>query len=95
MHKFLGEAKGTLYYSNFPNVFDQFMVNKNMLTTSHSFHLVEKSGNDYDVNIEMFDEMKSGGDYPDPIRFGRPSSPSTFKENGYSDHYPISIKIKG
>lgn len=42
--------------------------------------------------LEVFEEMKDDGDYPKPIRFGRPSS--KLNENGYSDHYPISMRIE-
>jgi hypothetical protein len=37
-----------------------------------------------------FTEMVSGGDYPDPIRFGREDDAN---QNGFSDHYPISVVI--
>jgi len=43
------------------------------------------------VNIEMFPEMKAQGDYPNPIRFGRPSS--GLNQNGYSDHFPVSMEL--
>ena len=95
MYKFLGEGKGTIYYSQSPNVFDQFMVNKNLLNNANTFHLAENDERNYDVNIETFDEMKTDEDTIAPLRFGRPSSPSSFNENGFSDHYPISIRING
>ncbi|NIM12480.1 MAG: endonuclease/exonuclease/phosphatase [Candidatus Aminicenantes bacterium] len=93
MYKFLGEGIGTHYFSNSPNLLDQFLVNKNMINDAGAFQVAAKGG-EYDVRIEMFAEMKSGGDYPAPIRFARPSS-DWYNENGYSDHYPISIRVKG
>lgn len=39
--------------------------------------------------VEMIDR---NGEYPDPVRFGRPSD--ELHRNGYSDHYPISLVLQ-
>jgi hypothetical protein len=84
MWPFLGQGLGTLYYSNFPNVLDQFMVTKSLLRQNAPWEIPTNS-----VKIERFPEMMARGDYPAPIRFGRPSQ--GLNENGFSDHYPISL----
>ena len=51
------------------------------------------------VKIERFPEMVASEvndrvKYPRPIRFGRPSVASSFNENGFSDHFPVSIILQ-
>ncbi|MDO1450267.1 hypothetical protein Q0590_28560 [Rhodocytophaga aerolata] len=46
------------------------------------------------VRIEAIADMVKGGEYAIPIKFGRPSSQASFNENGYSDHFPISMVIE-
>ena len=43
------------------------------------------------VQILQLDAMTSNGTYPTPIPFGGMGKP--VNTNGYSDHYPITIKI--
>lgn len=92
MWSFLGKGIGTHYYSNFPNVLDQFMVSKGVLNAQSGFKIKETADRTPMVAIEMFPEMVSPGDYPDPIRFGRPSAGPN--EDGFSDHYPISLILE-
>ena len=54
-------------------------------TTYHVPVLLKES-----IEIISEDKMKEG-DYGKPIRFGRPSK--NMNENGYSDHFPIGMKI--
>ncbi|MDZ7691603.1 MAG: hypothetical protein U5K69_10845 [Balneolaceae bacterium] len=83
---------GTFYYQNFPLVLDQFMLSKGLfLSSSPIFPRTFTDGNS--AKIELFDEMISGGDYRNPIRFGRPSTSEFNPETGYSDHYPISMLL--
>lgn len=84
-----GAAIGTHYFNNFPNVLDQFMVTRGLARVTGEVRALPDS-----VKVERFPEMISGGAYPAPIRFGRPSSPSSYDQSGYSDHYPISMTIR-
>ncbi len=85
MWPFLGQARGTHYFSNTANVFDQILVSRSLATGASGFRVVDSS-----TRIEAFPEMMGAGDYPCPIRYGRGS---TLNPNGYSDHFPISVKI--
>ncbi len=93
MWPFLGKGMGTFYYVNFPFLFDQFLASKGLLKSSSKIKIINESGN-YQVAIEIFDEMKSGGDYPSPVIFGRPAEKNSFNPNGFSDHYPISVMLE-
>ncbi len=51
------------------------------------------------VRIEAFPEMTQSGQYPGPVRFGRPFKRGGKKDNrftgtGYSDHFPISLELR-
>ena len=82
---------GSYYYNNFPLTIDQFLVSKGGILKGSKLQ-VGRFGNGEMINIEMLPEMTSTGRYPNPIRFGRPSSKSTYHpDTGFSDHYPISI----
>ncbi len=88
MWSLLGQAIGSLYYNNFPNLLDQFLVGGGFLDEDAPIQV--KAGS---VNVERFPEMTKPGDYPSPIKFGRPSSASDFNPNGFSDHFPISVVL--
>lgn len=88
----IGSGIGTHYYNNFPNVLDQFLASRSLLLQNAPIRL--KAFDDGSrARIEMFPEMVSGGDYPDPVRFGRPSSGEYNPDTGFSDHYPISTRL--
>ncbi|MHA1126319.1 MAG: endonuclease/exonuclease/phosphatase family protein [Candidatus Heimdallarchaeota archaeon] len=77
---------GTHFYRGDFSILDQFMISKGFLTDEGLFEV------DFDsIEIINFDRMKEGK-YGNPIRFGRPKS--KLNENGYSDHFPIGMKIK-
>ncbi|MHA1186400.1 MAG: endonuclease/exonuclease/phosphatase family protein [Candidatus Heimdallarchaeota archaeon] len=77
---------GSYYYKGDFSLLDQFLVSKGFLTDEGLFTV------DFDsVEIVNFDKMKEGK-YGTPIRFGRPSK--TVNLEGYSDHFPIGMKIK-
>ncbi len=86
MWPFLGQGIGTHYFNNRSNVLDQFLVSKGLLTGNSNFTVIPNS-----VEIIRLPEMVNNGSYPTPIRFDRGSSPNL---NGFSDHYPIGVKIK-
>ncbi len=94
MWPFLGRGMGTFYFENFPYIFDQFLASKGLLKNSSKIKLVNDEAGNYKVAIEIYDEMKSGGDYPSPIFFSRPSEKSSFNPEGFSDHYPISVILE-
>ncbi len=82
---------GSYYYNNFPLVMDQILISKGGILRGSKLRAGQFPDGEK-IRIEMFPEMVSGGRYPNPIRFGRPSSKSTYHPNtGYSDHYPISM----
>ena len=83
----LGQGLGTHYYGNFPNVLDQFWISKGIVTGRSGFRVEIAS-----AKIEMFDRMVARGDYPAPIRFGRPSE--KLNRDGFSDHYPIAMILQ-
>ncbi len=64
---------------------DQFLVSKGLLTGAPGLEARLDS-----IRVEQFPEMVSGGDYPDPIRFGRGQSANLA---GFSDHDPIRLVI--
>ena len=86
MWPLMGQGLGTLYYNNFPNVLDQFLANKNMVKQNAPIRVLPKS-----VEILRFPEMVETGNYPKPIRFGGMGKP--LNENGFSDHFPISVMV--
>lgn len=86
MWTFLGEGLGTLYFENLPNVLDQFLVSKGLFTQKTPIKYKMNS-----VMIESFPDMSAKGEYPSPIRFGRPSN--KLNTNGFSDHFPISVVL--
>jgi len=87
MWPLMGQCLGTFYFDNFPMMLDQFLVSKGLLRNNAPIQVRSDS-----VKIEAFPEMISGGDYPDPIGFGRPSD--NLNLDGFSDHYPISLALQ-
>ena len=86
MWPILGQSLGTLYYDNFPNVLDQFLANKNASKDKAPIKVLPET-----VEIIRFPEMVDKGRYPRPIPFG--GMGKAINENGFSDHFPIGIKI--
>jgi hypothetical protein len=80
----MAKGVGTFYFSNFPNLLDQFMVSKGIVEgTKFKVKTVDRV---------IFPEMVKGK-YKYPIKFGRPSDKS-LNEKGYSDHLPISLILE-
>lgn len=86
MWPWTGQGLGTHYFENEPNLLDQFLVNKNLLTERSPLKVLPES-----VEILRFPEMVSRGDYPKPIRFGGIGKP--LNTNGFSDHFPIAVTL--
>ncbi len=82
-----GQGVGTLYFENWPNVLDQFLVNKNLLLENAAIKVVSES-----VTVVRFPEMVATGEYPRPVPFGGMGKP--INENGFSDHFPIAVSVE-
>lgn len=85
-------VSGTLYYSGKPNVFDQIMVSRGLLTGANPLTCEVDS-----ASIETIPEMVSTKATEGPIRFGFPKKGVTEKhvnQNGFSDHFPVSVIVK-
>ncbi len=82
-----GQRKATHYFGSEANVLDQMLVSKGLLNGDSGFAI--KQGT---IEIVEFPEMVSGGAYPGPVRYGRPSS--GYNRDGFSDHYPISVQLE-
>lgn len=85
----LGKGIGSHYHENAPNLLDQFLVSKGLLTGKSSFEVIPES-----EEVVRYPEMVKKGDYPVPIRFGRPAEKKGYNPDGFSDHFPISMKVK-
>ncbi|MFT4536899.1 MAG: putative extracellular nuclease [Saprospiraceae bacterium] len=88
MYNFLGQGIGTYVYGSEQGVIDQFLVSKAIASNSPIYPFKVDS-----VDILAYPEMVKG-DYKKPIRFGRPSSASSFDLDGFSDHLPIELILK-
>lgn len=87
MWPLMGQALGSHFFDNFPGMLDQFLVSKGLLLQSAPLKARRDS-----ARIERFAEMRTGS-YEVPRRFSRPSS-SSFDQDGYSDHFPISMILE-
>lgn len=83
----MGQGIGTHFYNGTPGILDQVLVNRPVLRDDSPFEVDTET-----VEILRFPDMttSSGG----PRRFGRPSSPSSFDDQGFSDHFPIAAVVE-
>lgn len=79
------QRRGTYFHKSKPKMLDQFLASKGFFIKNAIFTIKSRS-----VKIEDFQELKNNKNRP--RRFGRPSN-KTLDENGYSDHFPISLVI--
>lgn len=83
-----GREEGTFYFENQANVLDQVLVNKQMALQTGEIRVVPET-----VTVESglpgLADTKSGT--PKPIPFGGMGKP--VNQDGYSDHFPISVRI--
>ncbi|MCI0485208.1 MAG: endonuclease/exonuclease/phosphatase [Blastocatellia bacterium] len=86
MWPIMGQGIGTHYFDNNANVLDQFLVSKGLVTGNSGIRALIDS-----TEILRFPEMVGTGLYPVPIRFGRGSS---LNSDGFSDHYPIALRLR-
>lgn len=87
MYRFLDSQLGTYVFGNVLNILDQFMVSKAILSENQSSPF--KLGG---VRIVDYPELITGT-YNKPIKYGRPSTPSAYDPNGFSDHLPIELVL--
>ena len=88
MFPFLDGKLGTNVYGSEISVIDQFLVSKGIKSKGNYPFEVEKTSIVNFANPKMVK-----GDYNTPIRFGRPSSKSSFNVKGFSDHLPIELVL--
>jgi endonuclease/exonuclease/phosphatase family metal-dependent hydrolase len=81
-----GEPDGSFYFDNQPNMLDQFLVNKNMATRDASIEAHPTT-----AQILKVPAMVDKGAYPKPIPFGGMGKP--VNQNGFSDHFPITMTV--
>lgn len=98
MWPLMGSGHRTHVFDGNPNMLDQFLVNRGMLDADSPIELarITISGQHVPyVGIVKFEDMitGSGSDAGTPRRFGRPAKPSQFDPDGFSDHFPIAIKV--
>ena len=79
---------GTIWYSGKPLIYDQICVSPGML---------DKEG--WTVDAESVatvtkDLTRSGGTRREPWRFGDPDRDMKDSDRGYSDHFPVTVKLK-
>jgi hypothetical protein len=81
----IGTPEGTFYFDNQPNLLDQFLVNRNMATQDAPIRALPDT-----VEILRFDDTATG-QFRRPRHFGGMGKP--VDENGFSDHFPIGMKV--
>ncbi len=86
MWPLMGQGVGSLYFENEPNLIDQFLVNKNLITSAAPIRADKGS-----VQVLQYPQMTAKGLYPVPIPFGGMGKP--LNRDGYSDHFPIGMRI--
>ena len=85
--------EGTLYYKNNGNLFDQILVNRPLLDSNADscFKLINDSAGPFAIP-EMVSHRAGEG----PRRFGLPKGnvPKNITEDGFSDHFPVTVRIR-
>lgn len=96
MWPLMGSGQMTYVFDGTPHILDQFLVNRGMLDAESPLELarVRVSGEEVPyVGIVKFEDTTESGNPRGPKRFGRPAKPSQFDPDGYSDHFPIAMKL--
>ncbi|MBA4178505.1 MAG: endonuclease/exonuclease/phosphatase [Leptothrix sp. (in: Bacteria)] len=84
----VGQIKGTHFFDNRPGVLDQLLVSKGLLTGNSGFAVQIPR-----TTVVALPDMVAAGQYPQPRRHGRPSSPGDFDPDGFSDHFPVATVV--
>jgi endonuclease/exonuclease/phosphatase family metal-dependent hydrolase len=82
---------GTLYHKRDGNVFDQILVNRSLLNGERGLTVLDGTATIAAVP-QMVDHAVGEG----PIRFGLPKgdAAANVNQNGYSDHFPVTVTIR-
>jgi predicted extracellular nuclease len=82
-----GDDSGTFLFSSTWNMLDQFLVSKEFIKIASKVKVVDGS-------IAIFKPQEMKGPAGAAKKYGRPSKPASFNQTGFSDHYPIVMRIK-
>lgn len=85
--RLMGQGIGTHFFQGTPGMLDQILVNRPVLRNDSPFE-----ANQLSLEILRFSEMTTSSG--SPRRFGRPSSPNTFDDTGFSDHFPLAFVLE-
>lgn len=84
-----GHNPGTYRYSSDWNMLDQLLGTRGIINIQSDVKVLPDT-----VEIVRLPEMLKGKTAQAPRSFGRPSKASGYDRDGYSDHFPITIKLK-
>ncbi len=104
MWPILSNGMGTFYYNGLLNLLDQFMVSKGIVTEDSKFQLVSHDdgrassnggggGSSSPVQVLAYPELIDNDKTGKPKKFGKPSDKTGINEDGFSDHFPISLVL--
>jgi predicted extracellular nuclease len=86
MWPLLGQGVRSQFYNNEGSMLDQILVNKPLVSGSSGIEVQPES-----VEVIRFPEMVASGRYGVPRRYGRGRDRD---EDGFSDHYPVGVRIR-
>jgi endonuclease/exonuclease/phosphatase family metal-dependent hydrolase len=81
-----GHDPGTYLFKSEWNMLDQFLVSYGMLRGPSEIHVEQES-------VAIFRPEVMVGSSGRPIRFSRPSAKGGENQDGYSDHFPITLQL--
>ncbi|MDH5366708.1 MAG: hypothetical protein OEW67_06960 [Cyclobacteriaceae bacterium] len=87
MAELQGKGIGTINYGG-PLMFDHILASRGLIKSTSPLKIKKDS-----AKVDIFPVMAYGS-YNSPIRFGRPSSISTYNPEGFSDHFPVSVVLQ-
>jgi endonuclease/exonuclease/phosphatase family metal-dependent hydrolase len=87
MWPLMGQAIGSHYFQNMPNMLDQFLMGGGFLNARSALQIKAET-------VDVFREpmMVKPGRYPVPIPFKRPVE-SGYNPAGFSDHFPLVLRM--
>ena len=87
MWDLLGDGIASHYYGSTPNMLDQILASKGILTGNGGITVDQDSAQVFQPTI-----MRTSARNRAPIRYG--GMGKTINKDGFSDHYPIAAKIR-
>jgi endonuclease/exonuclease/phosphatase family metal-dependent hydrolase len=79
---------GTLFYSGKPLIYDHICVSPGLLD-SKGWSVEPDTVQTYTTGL-----MRKGATRREPWRFGSPENPLKESDRGYSDHFPVTVRLK-